>query len=120
MSADRTTEEETTLLNLFCTQEGDWWRVYTRAVRPPPFLRQCVDEHGEAFPVALDFDDLGDYMQSRQADYVKRTSNRGDIELIARGRAALDLAEWFASAFASGVRGQPVEAADPGLRVGRS
>jgi hypothetical protein len=92
------------VLNLFCVQVGEVWRVHVRPTWLPRYLRQVFDEHGEAFPVLLDFDDLERQMGSKQAAFEKRVSRTGSVELTARGEAATALAVWLSTAFASGVR----------------
>jgi hypothetical protein len=91
-------------LNLFCTKEGDAFRVYLRPAWVPRYLRQCLDENGEAYPVQLDFDDLDEHMTRHGAGYEKRPTRLGGVELTARGDAATHLAVWLSTAFASGVR----------------
>jgi hypothetical protein len=92
------------LLNLFCTPERDAWRIHVRPTWLPRYLHRCFDEHGEAFPVLLDFEELERQMKKRGVDYEKRVSTRGDVELTARGAAAGELAAWLSTAFASGIR----------------
>jgi hypothetical protein len=91
-------------LNLFCSLEGEAWRVHVRPTRLPRYLQQCFDEHGEAFPVLLDFDDLDRHMDANQASFEKRVARTGGVELRAQGEAAAALAVWLSTAFASGVR----------------
>jgi hypothetical protein len=91
-------------LNLFCTPEDGAWRVYVRPTWMPRYLHRCFDEHGEAFPAVLDFEDLDRQMSNHGAQFEKRISKRGDVELIARGHAANELALWFSNAFITGMR----------------
>jgi hypothetical protein len=99
--ADQRTSNE---LNLFCSLEGEAWRVHVRPGVLPPYLQNCFDEHCEAYPVSLDFDDLSRHMQASGAAFEKRVSRLGGVEVLARGEAASALAVWLATAFASGVR----------------
>lgn len=76
-------------------------------VRPgvlPRYLQHCFDEHGEAYPVLLDFEDLSRHMEANGAAFEKRVTRLGGVELLARDDAASALAVWLATAFASGVR----------------
>lgn len=91
-------------LNLFCQVEGDAWRVHTRPTWLPRYLHQCFDRHGEAYPVYLDFEDLDRRMDAAGATHEKRVARTGSVELTARGQAALVLAAWLSTAFASGIR----------------
>lgn len=93
-----------TVLNLFCAQEDEAWRVHVRPTWLPRYLESVFDEDGEAFPVLLDFDDLERHMASNQASFEKRISRTGAVELTAHGEAATALAIWLSRAFASGVR----------------
>lgn len=106
MSTRTNTAEQATPieLNLFCTREGDAFRVYLRPAWVPRYLQQCLDENGEAHPVQLDFDDLAQHMSSHGAAYEQRRARTGGVELTARGDAATHLAVWLSTAFASGVR----------------
>lgn len=92
------------VLKLFCTEQEEALRVYVDAAWMPPFLRACFDKDGEAFPVLLDFEDLDRFMRKRGSEYQKNVAKLGDVELTARGRAAMDLAQWLAAAFASSFR----------------
>lgn len=91
-------------LNLFCVQEDEAWRVHIDPLWIPGYLLGAFDRHGEAFPVLLDFEDLDRQMQRHGAQYEKRVSKLGDVELTAHGRSAHALAEWLSTAFASGMR----------------
>jgi hypothetical protein len=97
-------DEPSAELNLFCSLEGEVWRVHVRPTKLPRYLQHCFDEHGEAFPVLLDFDDLARHMAASEATFEKRVSRTGGVELLARGDAASALAVWLSTAFASGVR----------------
>ena len=92
------------ILNLFCVPEKEAWRVYVRPTWLPRYLRDLFDEHGEAFPVFLDFDDLDRHMAAREMPFEKRVSRIGAIELTANGEAATALAVWLSSAFGTGIR----------------
>jgi hypothetical protein len=102
--ANATKTEEASTLNIFCAQEDEAWRVHVSPLWIPPYLAGSFDRHGEAFPVLLDFEDLDRQMKRHGAEYEKRVSKLGDVELTAHGRAAHALAEWLSTAFASGMR----------------
>lgn len=106
MSAQTKADQETAgdELNLFCSVEGDAWRVHVRPTRLPRYLQHCFDESGEAYPVLLDFEDLARHMEGHGASFEKRESKAGGVELLARGASATELAIWLSTAFASGVR----------------
>jgi hypothetical protein len=91
-------------LSLFCSLEGEAWRVHVRPTWLPRYLKPFFDAHGEAYPVLLDFDDLARHMESNQAPFEKRVTKVGGAELLARGQAAESLAVWLSTAFSSGVR----------------
>lgn len=104
MSTTNTPSEESLFLKLLCTPEDEAWRLYAEPTLMPVYLRRCFDEHYEAFPVYLDFEDLDRYMSKRGLDFEKKTNRFGDVELAARGRAAMELAVWLSKMFASGIR----------------
>jgi hypothetical protein len=106
---DQSRSDDTEVLNIFCTPQDEAWRVYASPTWLPRYLARCFDQHGEAYPVYLDFEDLDRYMEKRGLAFEKRASARGDVELTARGRAAVELAVWLSMAFASGFR----QEADP-------
>ena len=91
-------------LNLFCSREGDAWRVHVNAPVLPRYLQCYFDLHGEAYPALLDFEDLERFMGGRQAPYAKRVARTGGVELTAEGESAVALCEWLSTAFASCVR----------------
>lgn len=95
--------EESLFLNLLCTPEQEAWRLYARPTPMPVYLRRCFDDHYEAFPVYLDFEDLDRHMNKRGLQFEKRANTFGDVELTARGRAAMELAVWLSRMFASGI-----------------
>ena len=96
--------EAAKVLNLFCVQVGEVWRVHVRPTWLPRYLSNVFDEHGEAYPVLLDFEDLDRQMASKGASFEKRVGRTGAVELTAHGDAATALAVWLSTAFASGVR----------------
>lgn len=106
------------VLNLLCTPEGDTWRLYARPGWMPVYLRRCFDRHFEAHSVLLDFEDLDRYMQKRGSAFDKRVNKFGDVELIAQGEAAMELAIWLSKAFASGFRQESHDAMDTGRAPG--
>jgi hypothetical protein len=103
-SPNDASNEQGIVLNLLCTQQDDAWRLYAGSDWMPQHLQRCFDEHGEAYPVFLDFEDLERYMQKRGLAFEKRETRRGDIELKARDQAAVELAIWLSMALASGFR----------------
>ncbi len=92
------------LLNLFCVPVGEVWRVHVRPTWLPRYLHSVFDEHGEAYPVLLDFEDLERQMASKKQVFEKHVTRAGAVELTASGSAATALAVWLSTAFASGVR----------------
>jgi hypothetical protein len=92
------------LINLFCSEDREGWRVYLRPTWLPRYLAQHFDEFDEAYPVYLDFEELDRRMRKAGLEYDKRTSTRGDVELTAAGAAATELATWLSTAFASVMR----------------
>lgn len=82
-------------LEAFIGKHGDGWRLYVHGWAPP-FLRLRLDASGEAFPVsAPDLPALDAFMFRLDAPYETRTTSNGDVELGARGRSAIALAEWL-------------------------
>jgi hypothetical protein len=96
--------EESMCLNLLCTPEDEAWCIYAMPTRMPVYLRRCFDEHYVASPVYLDFEDLDRYMKKRGLEFEKNANKFGDVELTARGRAAMELAVWLSKMFATGIR----------------
>jgi hypothetical protein len=92
------------VLNLFCTPIGEVWRVHVRPTWLPRYLHNVFDEHGEAYPVLLDFEDLERQMAAKKQTFEKQVTRFGGIELTAYGDAATALAVWLSTTFASGVR----------------
>lgn len=103
-SPNDASSEQGIVLNLLCTQQDDAWRLYAGSDWMPQHLQRCFDEHGEAYPVFLDFEDLERYMRKRGLAFEKRETKRGDVELTARDQAAVELAIWLSMALASGFR----------------
>lgn len=102
LSHDEATED--TVLDLFFAREREAWRVHVVPTWLPRYLQAFFDEHGEAYPVTLDLDDLDRHMHTHGERYEKRVAKTGGINLTARGRAAKELAVWLSTALASGVR----------------
>src|SRR5512133_3771717 len=99
-------------LSLFCTKEnGEAWRVRVLPTWLPKCLRNCFDEHGEAYPVYLDLEELDRKMTSNAVTYVKRQSSLGGYELAAVGLGAQVLAVWLSQSFMSGSIGTGSEGA---------
>lgn len=103
-TTDNKAGEENLFLELLCTPEDEAWRLYATPTRMPVYLRRCFNEQYEAFPVYLDFEDLDRYMKKRGLDVEKHANDFGDVELKARGRAAMELAVWLSKMFASVIR----------------
>lgn len=103
-SQDRPANDTTDVLNLFCSEEGEAWRVHVWPAWIPPVIFKFVDRDGEAYPVLLDFEDLSGYMAGDGHTYDKRVARTGGIELTAQGPAATALAVWLSTALGSGVR----------------
>ncbi len=95
------------LLNVLCSPLREGWRVYLNPEWVPPYLMHCFDEHLEACTPEIDLEDLDGYMQYHGAEYQKRVSTLGDVELTATGDAAEALAAWLSTVFATGVRERP-------------
>ena len=104
MSAPDSTGDKGVVLSLFCTQQEEAWHLYAKPNWLPPYLKRCFDQHYEAFPVYLDFEDLDRYMAKRALPFDKHVTRRGDVELTASGAAAVELAVWLSAAFATGFR----------------
>jgi hypothetical protein len=98
-------QEVPPLLNIFCMKEDGAWRVHVGPDWMPPGLERLFDYNGEAYPVLLDWEDLERHMESYSAEYEAHISHAGSVELTARGTGAAEaLANWLATALASGVR----------------
>ena len=83
------------LLEAFIGKHADAWRLYVPGWAPP-FLRLKLDANGEVFPVREpDLAELDAFMLKLDAPHAKRTTGNGDVELEARGRSAIALAEWL-------------------------
>src|SRR5437016_703790 len=111
-SQNRPANDSNEVLNLFCSEEGDVWRVHVWPAWIPPVVSNFVDRDGEAYPVILDFDDLSGYMADDGHPFEKRVARTGGVELSAEGPAATALAVWLSTALASGVRA-PGSGGDP-------
>lgn len=101
---NETQGEGASALNLFCTRSGEAWRLHAAPQGLPHYLRGFFDAHHEAYPVDLDLEDLDRFMVSHGAEYEKRVSRLGGVEITARGASAVRLAEWLSSMFSSAVR----------------
>lgn len=101
---DETQTEGAHTLNLFCARSGDAWRLHAAPQGLPFYLRGHFDAHYEAFPVDLDLEDLDRFMMAHSAEYEKRESRMGGVEITARGAAAAKLGEWLSLMFTSTVR----------------
>jgi len=103
-SSGETQAEGASTLNLFCARSGDVWRLHAAPQGLPFYLRGYFDAHHEAYPVDLDLDDLDRFMAAHSAEYEKRESRVGGVEITARGAAAARLGEWLSTMFSSTVR----------------
>ena len=99
-----THSEAANTLSLFCARSGDAWRLHAAPQGLPHYLRGFFDAHHEAYPVDLDLEDLDRFMAGHHAEYEKRESRLGGVEITARGTAAGSLAEWLSAMFSSGLR----------------
>ena len=95
---------EEPVLDLYCSREGDGWRVYVRSRHLPRYFAVYLDRYGEAYPVQLDFEDLDRRMAKAGAKVERLDTKVGGVELSAIGDSASALAEWLSTALASGVR----------------
>ncbi|HKO48557.1 MAG TPA: hypothetical protein VJV79_12585 [Polyangiaceae bacterium] len=95
---------DATQLDVFCSRQEDAWRTYVWPGWRPRYLRQHLDEEGEAFPAHFDFDDLDRHMLEQHAVLEKQVSAIGDVRLVAHGRAAEALALWLAGVFGTAMR----------------
>lgn len=102
--ADDDEATETTVLDLFFSLEREAWRAHVVPTWLPRHLHAFFDEHGEAYPVLLDLEDLDRHMRAHQAPYEKRVAKTGGVQLLARGNAATELAVWLSTALVSGLR----------------
>jgi hypothetical protein len=102
---------EGTRIDVFCARQDDAWRTYLRTGFQPRYLRQHLDEEGEAFPALFDFEDLDRHMREHQATLEKQNSAVGGVRLIAYGHSAETLALWLAGVFGTGTRSR---GSDPG------
>lgn len=118
MGASNQPINDSAVLNVFCSPEGDAWRIYVHPRWVPSHLRSCLDGHCEAYPVEFDLEDLDRYMGKSGAEYEKSMTKIGCVELTARGKAAVALATWLSNAFASGVRAQGGSAPGSGRQTG--
>lgn len=98
------TSSQPIVLDVFCARLKDGWQIDFALDWVPPFLKPFLDRHHAATVLLLDFDDLEEHMAARGAVYEKRPSKLGGVQLRASGPAAKALAEWLATAFASGLR----------------
>ena len=107
---------EATRLDLFCArQQDEAWRAYLRPGWQPRYLRQHLDEEGEAFPAYFDFDDLERHMREQKATLEKQTSTDARcVRLIARGASAEALAWWLSGVFGTCTRAR---GSDPGESI---
>jgi hypothetical protein len=91
-------------LSVFCERDGSAFRLHVDPRWVPSYLTSCLDVHGEAFPVWLDFDDLQRRTEEAGATLESRKTQFGSVALLAEDGAADLLAQWLVTAMASGVR----------------
>jgi hypothetical protein len=90
---------DSTELDVFCSLQGDAYRAYFRPGWLPKYLRQHLDEDGEAYPAHLDFEDLARHVRESDATVSIERSRLGGCRLIGRGASAEVLAAWLAGVF---------------------
>jgi hypothetical protein len=95
---------DATRLDVFCARQQDAWRIYVRRGWLPRYLRQHLDDEGEAFPAHLDFEDLDRHMLEHRAVFERQTSAASGVRLTAKGRSAEALALWLAGMFGTAMR----------------
>jgi hypothetical protein len=82
-------------LEVFFGRHGDAWRVYVNGWAAP-YVRQKLDEHGEAWPVREpDLTDLREHMWKLDTPYTEARTTLGGVAIEARGRSAVALWEWL-------------------------
>lgn len=91
-------------LCLYCSREGDAWRIRVWPGWLPPFLRDVFDEEGEVFPVYIDIEELDRKMKSSGATYEYNESAIKGFELVATGASATVMAHWLSQSISSGRR----------------
>lgn len=91
-------------LNVLCMRDGGAWRVLVAPGELPTHLERCFDQHGEAYPAYLDFEELDRVAAKRGVTIEKRTAREGSVELTAHGEAAITLSRWLSNAFASAIQ----------------
>ena len=104
MDADSQFFDRVLRLNVFCEREGEAFRVHVDPASVPPYLRACLDMHGEAFPVFLDLEELERYVREAGGTLLCRTTRFGSQELDATAPAADALGRFLVTAISSGVR----------------
>lgn len=96
--------EDVARLAAFCEREGDAYRVHVHPHGLPEVLESCFDAHGEAFPVQLDFEELGRQLGRAPEGWATHETRLGSVELSAEGDAAEAVAGWLLSSISSGIR----------------
>lgn len=91
-------------VSAFCERERDVYRVHVHPHGLPEMLDSCFDAHGEAFPVLLDFEELGRQLAGASDACLKHETRLGSVEIQAEGDAAEAVAAWLLNSIASGVR----------------
>jgi hypothetical protein len=91
-------------VNAFCEREHDYWRVHVHPAGLPDYLASALDDHGEAFPLLLDFDDLDRQLGPVASQCQRHPTRLGSVELDASGDAAEAVAAWLLTSMASGFR----------------
>ena len=89
-------------LDIYCAKEGEAWRVYLWPTHLPETLARCFDEHGEAYPVYLDLEELDRQMRAFGVTYNKHEATDGSVEIEAIGSATTVLSGWLSRLFQSG------------------
>jgi len=89
------TTNRDTVIEVFIGMHSDAWRFYAHGW-VPPYIRQKLDRHGEAFPVCQpDLTGLENFMFQLDAPYKKKVTKSGGVEIEARGRSAIVFGEWL-------------------------
>ena len=82
-------------IDVLFSRHGTGWRLYVHGWIAP-YVKQRLDQHGEAFPVAApDLEDLHRYMWQLDTPYVQRATTVGGVAIEATGRSAVALWEWL-------------------------
>jgi len=87
---------QTPVIDVLIARDGDAWRLYSapRSWRTPFSLH--ADERGDVYPVGRpDIADLDRFMWETDSPFERRLTPDGGVEMVARGRSAVMLAQWL-------------------------